>query len=250
MNQPDIESTAPDSARKPKSWAEPALSPDGHLLRSDVVPRHRGKAGKPVNGRSKNAPPAGQPERDTTWSAVPPASAAVRLREKGQTMTRTTSPPAGPLRARPAVIRANGQNRPQRPGVAASKPALSVRDQTVRGPGKGSPTRSLGIPNRTVSGASGGTGPRTGRHARPPPPRPIVPHSRATTKEDALEEAQQNLVKFAGLRGNNGHRGHRPADRKAAPPQGARRPRHIQSRGRRAVVRPAAPPSPACRESV
>ena len=54
-------------------------------------------------------------------------------------MTRTTSLPAGTLRARPAVIRAHGQNRPQRPGVAASGPALSVRDQAVRSPGRGTP---------------------------------------------------------------------------------------------------------------
>jgi hypothetical protein len=181
MHQPDIESTARDSARKPKSWAEPALPPDGHLLRSDVVPRHRGKAGKPVNGRSTNAPPASRPGQGPAWPAVPPASAAVRLREKGQTMTRTTSLPAGPLRARPAVIRAHGQNRPQPPGAPASRPALSVRDQAVRGPGTGSPTRSLGIPNRTASGASGGTGPRTGRQARPPPLRAVVPRSRAPT---------------------------------------------------------------------
>ena len=168
----DIGTAAPASAQQPKSWAEPALPPDGHLLRSDTVPLHRGKAGKPVNGRSTNAPPAGRPGKGPARPAVPPASAANCSREKGQTMTRTTSLPAGPLRARPAVIRANGQNRPQRPGVAASRPALSVRDQAVRGPGKGSPVRSLGIPNRTASGASGGTGPRTGRPPPRPPPQP------------------------------------------------------------------------------
>jgi hypothetical protein len=184
MHQPDIESTARDSARKPKSWAEPALPPDGHLLRSDVVPRHRGKAGKPVNGRSTNAPPASRPGQGPAWPAVPPASAAVRLREKGQTMTRTTSLPAGPLRARPAVIRAHGQNRPQPPGAPASRPALSVRDQAVRGPEKEGPMRSVGLLHRTPSRASGGTGPRTGRpQARPPPRRPVVPRSRAPTRK-------------------------------------------------------------------
>ena len=182
MNQPNIESTAPDSARKPKRWAESALPPDRQLLRSDVVPRHRGKAGKPVNGRSNNAPPARTAPSGVALPAVPPASAANCSREKGQTMTRTTSLPAGPLRARPAVIRANGQTRPQRPGVAASRPALSVRDQAVRGPGEGSPTRPVGVLDQTPNGASGGTGPRTGRQqARPPPRRPVAPRSRAPT---------------------------------------------------------------------
>ena len=172
MNQPDIESTAPDSAQKPKRWAEPALPPDSQLLRSDVVPRHRGKAGKPVNGSSRNAPPARTAPSGVARPAVPPASAAVRLREKGQTMTTTTSLPAGPLRARPAVIRANGQNRPQDLASRPSRPALSVRDQAVRGPAKGSPVRPIGALDQTPNGASGGTGPRTGRpQARPPPPR-------------------------------------------------------------------------------
>ena len=181
----DIERTAPASARKPKSWAGPALPPDGHLLRSDVVPRHRGKAGKPVNGRSNNAPPASRPGKGPARPAVPPASAANCSREKGQTMTRSTSQPAGPLRARPAVIRTHGQARPQRPGVPASKPGLSVRGhaesgRAERGPVKGSPMRSLGV-LRTPSGAVGGTGPRTGRQARPPPPRPVAARSRAPT---------------------------------------------------------------------
>jgi hypothetical protein len=172
----DIEKTAPASAQDPKSWAEPALPPDSQLLRSDTVPRHRGKAGKPVNGRSNNAPPARPAPSRVALPAVPPASAASCSREKGQTMTRTTSLPAGPLRARPAVIRAHGQNRPQPPGVPATRPELSLRDQTVRGPERRSPTRTLGLPHRTPSRATGGTGPRTGRpKPRPPPARQPLP---------------------------------------------------------------------------
>ena len=162
----DIERTAPASAQDPKSWAEPALPRDGHMLRSDVVPCHRGKAGKPVNGSLENAPPASRPGKGLVCPAVPPASAASCSREKGQTMTRSTSQPAGPLRARPAVIRAHGQARPQRPDARASKPALSVRDQTERGPGRGARCGRSVPPHRTPTRAQRGTGPRSGR---PPP---------------------------------------------------------------------------------
>lgn len=181
----DIERTAPDSAYEPKSWAEPALHPECHLLRSDAVPSHRGKAGKPVNGSSENAPPAGRPVLGgLVRPVVPPASAVSCSREKGQTMTRSTSQPAGQLRARPAVIRAHGQAGPERPGVPATTPALSVRGhaesgRTERGPAREAQRGRSARKRPTPTGAiPGRAGPCSGRPPRRPPPRAAVAASR------------------------------------------------------------------------